>query len=195
MVNSLRASGISVIDRHRTELFWRHHRSSSKNLNRFITSSSDSGCFSYRLGGQKSRSSKVITTTSTITYSKFAFALLADTSNEEKGKDDNEINLEFLKTELQKYLELRETMKADEVSKAKAGKIVGGSKGNVFLEYISAIPTTPIELEESYPFDYDELTKYGFSHCVKPIMQLPGGRRDAYILMNMVPPRVSSVSL
>ena len=50
-----------------------------------------------------------------------------------------------------------------------------------------------MELEESQPFDYSELIKYGYSHCVKLIMELPGGRRDASRLMNMVPPRISSV--
>jgi len=113
---------------------------------------------------------------------------------EEEKSDERIEDLAYLKTELQRYLQVREEKKADELSKAKAGTIIGGSKGNAFLEYISAVPTTPLELEESYPFDYDELTKYGFSHCVKPIMQLPGGRRDAYKLMDMIPPRISSVS-
>lgn len=111
---------------------------------------------------------------------------------EEEKSDERIEDLAYLKTELQRYLQVREEKKADELSKAKAGTIIGGSKGNAFLEYISAVPTTPLELEESYPFDYDELTKYGFSHCVKPIMQLPGGRRDAYKLMDMIPPRISS---
>jgi hypothetical protein len=131
----------------------------------------------------------------------FWFALLLSSDNnanneqQQEEKSDKLIeDLANLKTELQRYLQVREEKKADELSKAKAGTIIGGSKGNAFLEYISAIPTTPLELEESYPFDYDELTKYGFSHCVKPIMQLPEGRRDAYKLMNMIPPRISSVS-
>ena len=98
-----------------------------------------------------------------------------------------------LKSELHAYLKLREELKADEASKAQAGKIVGGSRGNKILEYVSVAPKE-MELEESNPFDYDELTKYGYSHCVKPIMEL-GGRREAYKLMGMVPPKIPDVSI
>jgi len=67
--------------------------------------------------------------------------------------------------------------------------VVGGTRGNAVLEYISGAPVKE-QVVERVPnvFDYDELTKYGFSHLVTPIMDLKGGRRAVYDLMDMEPP-------
>ena len=68
------------------------------------------------------------------------------------------------------------------------GKVVGGTKGNKVLEYISGAPVKEQVLDRvPNVFDYDEITKYGFSELVTPIMQL-GGRRAVYELMDMAPP-------
>lgn len=53
-------------------------------------------------------------------------------------------------------------------SLSEVGKVVGGTKGNPVLEYISGAPNKPIVIEdEPNIFDYDQLTKYGFdvSRC------------------------------
>jgi hypothetical protein len=44
------------------------------------------------------------------------------------------------------------------------GKIIGGTKGNKVLEYISGAPVKE-QVIERIPdvFDYDQLTKYGYS--------------------------------
>lgn len=71
------------------------------------------------------------------------------------------------------------------------GKVVGGTKGNKVLEYISGAPVKEQVLDRvPNVFDYDELTKYGFSGLVTPIMQL-GGRRAVYELMDMAPPALA----
>lgn len=44
------------------------------------------------------------------------------------------------------------------------GRVVGGTKGNFILEYVSGAPNKE-RIIDRVPnvFDYDELTKYGFS--------------------------------
>ena len=46
---------------------------------------------------------------------------------------------------------------------SEVGKVIGGTKGNKILEYVSLAPNkaTVIE-EEPNVFDYDQLTKYGY---------------------------------
>jgi len=98
--------------------------------------------------------------------------------------DDN-INL---KEELTKYLDVRRQLRADEEAKAEVGKVVGGTRGNPVLEYISGAPNKEIVIEdEPNIFDYDQLTKYGFDYLVTPIMNA-GGRLEMYKLMDMEPP-------
>lgn len=47
---------------------------------------------------------------------------------------------------------------------SEVGKIVGGTKGNKVLDFISASPAKERALEEApNMFDYSELTKYGYS--------------------------------
>lgn len=68
-----------------------------------------------------------------------------------------------LKAELTGYLEKRRQLRADEEAKAEVGKVIGGTKGNPVLEYISGAPNKPIVIEdEPNIFDYDQLTKYGY---------------------------------
>ena len=48
-------------------------------------------------------------------------------------------------------------------SRREVGKVVGGTRGNPVLEYISGAPNKAMVIEdEPNIFDYDQLTKYGF---------------------------------
>jgi len=97
-----------------------------------------------------------------------------------------------LKVELAAYLKKREEMGADEAAKGNVGKVIGGTKGNAILEYISGSPNKPYTiLAPPDIFDYDELTKYGFGYLVTPIMDNGGGRRSLYALMDLPLPPVS----
>ena len=43
------------------------------------------------------------------------------------------------------------------------GKVIGGTKGNKILDYVSGAPTKERVIEQApNVFDYDELTKYGY---------------------------------
>mmetsp|Transcript_17470 Transcript_17470/g.24281 ORF Transcript_17470/g.24281 Transcript_17470/m.24281 type:complete len:390 (+) Transcript_17470:92-1261(+) len=96
-----------------------------------------------------------------------------------------------LKAELTRYLETRKENNADEESKNEVGKVLGGTKGNAVLEYISGAPNKPLVVEEQPNiFDYDQLEKYGFGYLVKPIME-NGGRRQIYELMGLQTPAVT----
>jgi hypothetical protein len=68
------------------------------------------------------------------------------------------------------------------------GKVIGGTKGNVILDYVSGAPNKPF-VTEAPPnaLDYDELTKYGYGHLVTPIMNA-GGRLRMYALLGLIPP-------
>lgn len=66
--------------------------------------------------------------------------------------------------------------------------MVGGTKGNVVLDFISGSPNKEFVVEEVPDvFDYEELSKYGFSYLVTPIMNA-GGRQQMYALMDMPAP-------
>ena len=50
------------------------------------------------------------------------------------------------------------------ISSSEIGKTVGGTKGNKVLDFVSGSPNIPFIVQEaSNVFDYDELTKYGYS--------------------------------
>ena len=69
---------------------------------------------------------------------------------------------------------------------------MGGTKGNKILEYVSGAPNKPSVIEDApNPFDYDELTKYGYGNLVTPIMNA-GGRTAMYELLGMEIPAVKS---
>lgn len=93
-----------------------------------------------------------------------------------------------LKVELSGYLKKRKEANADDAAKAEVGKVIGGTRGNAVLEYVSGAPNKQ-RVQEDVPdiFDYDELMKYGYSHLVTPIME-NGGRRAMYQLMDIPEP-------
>ncbi len=66
--------------------------------------------------------------------------------------------------------------------------MIGGTRGNIVLEYVSGAPNKQ-RVQEDAPeiFDYDELIKYNFAHLVTPIME-NGGRRAMYQLMDLPEP-------
>lgn len=68
------------------------------------------------------------------------------------------------------------------------GEVIGGTRGNLVLEFVSGSPNKQ-RVQEEVPdiFDYDELIKYGYSHLVSPIME-NGGRRAMYQLMDIPEP-------
>ena len=101
----------------------------------------------------------------------------------------NKMSTDELKIELTKYLEKRKALNADESAKLEVGKVVGGTKGNAVLDFISGAPVKERVIEDIPDvFDYTELEKYGCGYLVEPIMD-NGGRVQMYALMNMtVPP-------
>lgn len=93
-----------------------------------------------------------------------------------------------LKAKLSEYLKTRADANADDAAKAEVGKVIGGTRGNLVLEYVSGSPNKE-RVQDEVPdvFDYDELIKYGYSDLVTPIMA-NGGRRAVYKLMDMPEP-------
>ena len=72
--------------------------------------------------------------------------------------------------------------------------MIGGTKGNVVLEFVSGAPNKEQVLERSpNALDYDELTKYGYGHLVTPIMKL-GGRYAMYELLDLDAPETPVVA-
>ncbi len=75
---------------------------------------------------------------------------------------------------------------------SEVGKVIGGTKGNAILEYVSGAPNKAQIIEEAPDiFDYNELSKYGFSYLATPIMNA-GGRREMYSLMGLPEPAISN---
>ena len=74
--------------------------------------------------------------------------------------------------------------------KRTVGTVVGGTKGNKILEYVSGAPNKETVLEDPpNPLDYDELVKYGYGHLATRIMNA-GGRPAMYALLGMDAPVV-----
>ena len=72
------------------------------------------------------------------------------------------------------------------------GKVVGGTKGNFILEYVSGAPNKESRVENPpNAFDYDELAKYGYGNLATPIMKA-GGRFAMYELLGLDAPAVKS---
>jgi hypothetical protein len=66
-----------------------------------------------------------------------------------------------LKSELTKYLQLRKERVDEDISEEPI--IIGGTRGNVILDYVSGSPNKEtIITEKPNIFDYSELEKYGF---------------------------------
>jgi len=110
-------------------------------------------------------------------------------NSRKRKKNENEIlTLDELKTELTLYLIKRKQVGADTAAQAQIGTVVGGTKGNPILEYVSGAPNKAITIEEApRVLDYDELSRYGYGYLVKSIMQ-QGGRNAMYDLMGLERP-------
>jgi hypothetical protein len=106
-------------------------------------------------------------------------------------KSNDEIDL---KAELTEYLRVRKERNADEEAQKEIGRVIGGTKGNKVLDFVSGAPAKAAVREEApNVFDYEELIKYGFGYLVTPIMDA-GGNRKMYPLMDMPPPPISERS-
>lgn len=104
--------------------------------------------------------------------------------DENEGGDD----LAMLKRELTAYLEKRKEVDADSAAKEQVGRVVGGTKGNPVLDYVSGSPNKEYVIEEApNVFDYDELGRYGYGDLVTTIMK-NGGRNAMYDLFGMERP-------
>lgn len=70
--------------------------------------------------------------------------------------------------------------------------MIGGTKGNKILDYVSGAPNKE-SVVDTPPnvFDYDELTKYGYGYLVTPIMDA-GGRFAMYRLLGLDEPAIVS---
>ena len=72
------------------------------------------------------------------------------------------ISEDELKQQLKEYLAKRKEANADEAAKKVKGKVVGGTRGNAVLEFVSGAPVKEQVIERSPDiFDYDELSRYG----------------------------------
>ncbi|CAB9496411.1 expressed unknown protein [Seminavis robusta] len=101
---------------------------------------------------------------------------------------DEELDLNALKAELTEYLAKRKEVDADTAAQRQVGKVVGGTKGNPILEYVSGSPNKEIVIDEApNAFDYDELERYGYGSLVTTIMK-NGGRNAMYDLLGMERP-------
>ena len=73
---------------------------------------------------------------------------------------DAEFTLEELKAELTAYMEKRKEVDADRAAKEQVGRVVGGTKGNPILEYVSGSPNREYIIDEAPNiFDYSELVR------------------------------------
>lgn len=80
------------------------------------------------------------------------------------------------------------TLTVHQLPYSEVGTVIGGTRGNAVLEFVSGSPNKA-RIQEEAPniFDYDELIKYGYSHLTTPIMQ-NGGRQAMYRLMDLPEP-------
>lgn len=76
--------------------------------------------------------------------------------------DEDDVDVNELKSQLTEYLSKREELNADGVAKDQVGRVVGGTKGNPILEYVSGSPNKEYVIDEApNVFDYDELVGGG----------------------------------
>jgi hypothetical protein len=107
------------------------------------------------------------------------FSSMKETNSEEEKK---EVLIARLKQELGEYLEKRRSATLSTPTDENAPKkVVGGTRGNAILEFISVSPAPERELTTRPPdvFDYDELDKYGYGKLATLMMQA-GGRLQFY---------------
>ena len=75
---------------------------------------------------------------------------------------------------------------------SEVGRVIGGTKGNAILEYVSGAPNKAQVIDEVPDiFDYNQLAKYGYSNLATPIMKA-GGRREMYALMGLPEPVIAN---
>lgn len=119
---------------------------------------------------------------------RFSRKLQLYASNDKKSKS-NSVSEEELKRQLTEYLAKRNEVNADKAAEEIKGKVVGGTRGNAVLDFVSGAPVKERVIERAPDvFDYDELSKYGYSNLISPIMGLVGGRRSVYEMMGMEAP-------
>jgi len=119
---------------------------------------------------------------------KLQLSVSKDKRYKSKSKSKS-ISEEELKRQLTEYLAKRNEVNADKVAEEIKGKVVGGTRGNTILDFVSGAPVKERVIERAPDvFDYDELSKYGYSNLVSPIMGLVGGRRAVYEMMGMEAP-------
>jgi hypothetical protein len=116
-------------------------------------------------------------------------SLFAGPPQRNDGRNEDGITVDEIKRQLTEYLEKRREVNADRAAEEARGRVVGGTRGNAILEYVSGAPVRERVIDGApNVFDYDELARYGYPHLVTPIMDLVGGRRAVYELMGMDPP-------
>jgi hypothetical protein len=75
-----------------------------------------------------------------------------------KNNNRDDVNL---KSELKRYLQVRSERGEEDVKEEPI--IIGGTRGNIILDYVSGSPNKEMILtEKPNIFDYSELEKYGF---------------------------------
>jgi len=121
---------------------------------------------------------------------RFSRKLPLSASNDKKIKrSSNSISEEELIQQLTEYLARRKEVNADKAAEEIKGKVVGGTRGNAVLDFVSGAPVKERVIERAPDvFDYDELSKYGYSNLISSIMGLVGGRRAVYEMMGMEAP-------
>lgn len=110
-------------------------------------------------------------------------------SSSSADRGSSSLSEQELKEQLTAYLVKRKDVNADAIAQDVKGRIIGGTRGNAVLEFVSGAPVKARSVEKIPDiFDYDELAKYGYGHLVTPIMDELGGRRAVYALMGLEPP-------
>lgn len=110
-------------------------------------------------------------------------------SSSSADRGSSSLSEQELKEQLTAYLVKRKDVNADAIAQDVKGRIIGGTRGNAVLEFVSGAPVKARSVEKIPDiFDYDELAKYGYGHLVTPIMDGLGGRRAVYALMGLEPP-------
>ena len=121
---------------------------------------------------------------------RFKILSISSSKNDNSGKKKKDIvlGIDELKVELTAYLEKRSQVDADGAAQAQVGKVVGGTKGNPILEYVSGSPNKEFVIDEApNVLDYDELERYGYGNLVTSIMK-NGGRNAMYDMMGLERP-------
>jgi len=109
-------------------------------------------------------------------------------SKQKTDGGNQEVDLESLKQELMAYLVKRKEADGDTAAKAQVGRVVGGTKGNPVLEFVSGSPNKAFVIDEApNMFDYDELEKYGYGKLATVIMKA-GGRNAMYDMLGLERP-------